>query len=31
MAKMEKVELEAHRKQIIDDVKKLVNKYRAIV
>lgn len=30
MAKIELLELEAHRSQIINDVKKLVEKYRAI-
>lgn len=30
MAKIELLELEAHRGQIINDVKKLVEKYRAI-
>ena len=30
MAKIELLELEAHRSQIIDDVKKLVEKYRSI-
>jgi hypothetical protein len=30
MAKIEQLELEAHRSQMIKDVKKLVEKYRAI-
>jgi hypothetical protein len=30
MAKIEQLELEAHRSQVIKDVKKLVEKYRAI-
>lgn len=30
MSKIELLELEAHRSQIIDDVKKLVEKYRSI-
>lgn len=30
MAKIEEIELEGHRSQIIDDVKSLVEKYRAI-
>ena len=30
MAKMEKIELERHREQLIDDVKGLVDKYRSI-
>jgi hypothetical protein len=30
MAKMEQLELEAHRNQIIEDVNKLVEKYRSI-
>jgi hypothetical protein len=30
MAKIELLELEAHRSQIVDDVKKLVEKYRSI-
>ena len=31
MAKMEKIEIERHREQLTEDVKRLVDKYRSIV